>query len=130
MANGYYPLGADYDTRAPWNQKDNDAVTKDVNYTCTLSRTAPVSTTDYMPGTEWIDEEGYYYREGDDFSRTDWVDEFTDTYRTPRQLISLLADIAESFIAGVKPQKSINAWQSIAADCRGWEVDDEDAEEE
>ena len=127
--SGNYPMGAQYDPRAPWNQSEPDETTRDADYTCTLHRTAPVTTTDYVPGHCEIDEDGNYCREGDDFSDTNWMYEFTDLYRTPAKLIEILWEIAEDFAAGRLPMKSLSTWKSIAADCRGWEVDDEDADE-
>lgn len=123
-----YPAGAEYDSRAPWNQSDPEEAVRDINYSCTLMRTAPVSTTDYTPGhIEW-DEDGCF-REDDDFSDTDWMSDFTDQYRTPAQLISLLKDIARDFAEGRTPQKRKSTWEHIADDCEGWEIDDEYAEE-
>ena len=128
--SGYYPAGAEFDPRAPWNQTDPDEATRDVTYTCTIQRTVPVSTTEYTPGRDEQDEDGYYIHDDDDFSDTPWLTEFTDQYRTPAQLIALLREVALEFASGHIPKKRASTWQHIADDCDGWDVDDESAAEE
>ena len=127
--SGYYAPGTEFDTRAPWNQKDNDEATRNIDYSCTMHRVAPVSTVNYVPGCWEKDEDGFAFRNDDDFSDTDWVEEFNDQYRTPAKLIALLKEIATEFAAGHTVQKRLSTWQHIADDCEGWEVDDEYAEE-
>ena len=125
--SGYYPPGAEHDPNAPWNQSEPDAVTKEVEYSCTMRRTADVETTDYVPGTWERDEDGYVaVHDDDDFSDTDWMSEFKNQNRTPMQLIKMLADIATSFANGRIPEMRVSEWKDIAADCAGWELNDED----
>jgi len=129
MESGYYPPGAENDPRAPWNQSDPEPVTAAVEYSCTMCRTVNVETTDYVPGTtekEW-DGDGYVaVHYDDDFSDTDWMSEFKNQNRTPMQLIKMLADIATSFANGHIPEMRVSEWKDIAADCAGWELNDED----
>ncbi len=127
--SGYYPAGADYDPRAPWNQSDPDEAVRDICYSCNMTRTTAVSATDYVPGQVEKDEEGYTFRGDDDFSDTDWLSDFTDQNRTPAQLIAILKEIATEFAAGRTVKKRPVTWQHIAEDCEGWEIDDEYAEE-
>ncbi len=127
--SGYYPAGAEFDPRAPYNQRDPEEAVRNIDYSCVMHRTAQVATTDYIQ-SEWErDEDGFAYRSDDDFSETDWLTEFTDQYRTPDRLITLLREIATEFAAGRTPQKRISTWQHIAEDCEGWEIDDESTEE-
>lgn len=130
--SGYYPAGAEHDPNAPWNQSEPEPVSQDIEYSCTMRRTATVETTDYVPGSvekEW-DGEGYVaVRDDDDFSDTDWLGEYKEHYRTPQQLVNLLAEIASDFINGRIPEKRISEWKDIADDCKGWEIDEENAEE-
>lgn len=127
--SGYYPAGAEFDPRAPWNQSDPDEAVRDITYTCNMQRTAPVSTVNYVPGEWERDEDGYGYKNDDDFSDTDWLEDFTDQYRTPAKLIALLKEIATEFAAGRTVQKRPSTWQHIADDCDGWAMEDEYAEE-
>lgn len=129
--SGYYPPGAEDDPRAPWNQSDPDPVSQDIEYSCTMRRTANVETTDYVPGTvekEW-DGEGYVaVRDGDDFSDTDWLGEYKEQYRTPLQLIELLRETAKELAEGNIPEKRASFWRSVIEECEGWELEDEDTE--
>ncbi len=127
--SGYYAPGTEFDTRAPWNQSDPDEAVRDIDYSCTMHRVAPVSTTDYIQGEWERDEDGFACRSDDDFSDTNWLEEYTDQYRTPEQLIALLKEIATEMAAGRTVQKRASTWQHIADDCQGWEMDDECAEE-
>ena len=45
--SGYYPAGAEHDPNAPWNQSDPEPVSQDIEYSCTMRRTATVETTNY-----------------------------------------------------------------------------------
>ena len=53
-----------------------------------MRRTATVETTNYVPGTWEKDEDGFGYRDGDDFSDTDWLSAFKDTYRTRKNSLT------------------------------------------
>lgn len=129
--SGYYPTGAEYDPRDPWNQSDPEPVSQDIEYSCVMRRTANVETTDYRPGTivkEW-DGDGYVaVRDEDDFSDTDWLSDFKDTYRTPKELIDLLKETAKELADGKMPQKSKSFWKDVMADCEDWSIDDEETE--
>ena len=123
--SGYYPPGAEHDPNAPWNQSDPDPVEKEIDYSCTMRRTANVETTDYAPGTWERDEDGFGYRDGDDFSDTDWLSEFQSQYRTPKQLIELLRETAQELADGKMPEKPAKYWREVVADCDNWEIEDE-----
>lgn len=126
--SGYYPAGAEHDPNAPWNQSDHEPVSQDIEYSCTVRRTATVETTNYVPGTWEKDEDGFGYRDGDDFSDTDWLSDFKDTYRTPKELIDLLKETAKELADGKMPNKLKSFWQDIMADCENWSIDDEETE--
>ena len=129
--SGYYPAGAEHDPNAPWNQSDPEPVSQDIEYSCTMRRTANVETTDYVPGTvekEW-DGEGYVaVRDGDDFSDTDWLGEYKEQYRTPLQLIELLRETAKELAEGNIPEKRASFWRAVIEECEGWELEDEETE--
>lgn len=132
MSSAYYPMGAEFDPSAPWNDQGPDPVEKEVDYLCTLRRTAMIETTDYYPGhvgKEW-DGEGYVNNhDDDDFSDTNWLEDFKDTYRTPIELIGELRKIAEDALIGKMPDdKGESYWMDILADCSDWEIEDEEAD--
>ena len=129
--SGYYPMGAENDPRAPWNQSDQDPVSMDVEFSCSMRRTANVDITDYVPGNiekEW-DGDGYIsVRDDDDFSDTDWLGEYKGQHSTPHQLIKLLRETAKELAEGNIPKKRASFWCSVVKECEGWEIDDEFAD--
>ena len=99
--SGWYAPGTEFRSDAPWNE--SEVPEKDFEITCsqTLSRTATVTTNNYIPGAEGCDYEsdgeGGYIAEGwhddDDTSDTNWRDEYDACgYKTPLQLIQILRD--------------------------------------
>ena len=125
--SGYYPAGAEHDPNALWNSY-SEPVSQDIEYSCTMRRTATVETTNYVPGTWEKDEDGFGYRDGDDFSDTDWLSDFKDTYRTPKELIDLLKETAKELADGKMPNKPKSFWKDVMADCENWSIDDEETE--
>lgn len=59
MNNYDYPVGAEYDPRAPWNQVDPEPKKIEVTVSITLSKTVEVEVTDYI-AEEDSDEDGYH----------------------------------------------------------------------
>ncbi len=119
--SGYYPAGAEFDPRAPWNETavaEPEAVEREVEYTCTLRRSATVSTSDYDWGWRCVD-----------FSGTDWTGEWKRQRLTPHRLMGILESVAMELARGRVPERSCNEWKEIAESCQGWQVDDEEAEE-
>lgn len=57
VESGYYPVGAEYDPKAPWNQIDPEPRKIEVTVSITLSKTVEVEVSDYTTEEE-IDEEG------------------------------------------------------------------------
>jgi len=126
--SGYYPPGAEHDPNAPWNQSDPEPVSQDIEYSCIMRCTASVETTNYVPGAWEKDEDGFGFRDGDDFSDTDWLSDFKDTYRTPLELIDLLKETAKELADGKMPNKSKHFWKDVMTDCEGWQIEDEETE--
>ena len=106
-----YPCGlSDYTPDAPWN--DVDVPEKDFEITCSqsLSRTATVTTNNYIPGASGVDyepdDEGGYtacgWQDDDDTSDTNWSKEYDECgYKTPIQLIQLLKEYLEKDLNNV-----------------------------
>lgn len=63
--SGYYPLGAEHDPDAPWNQVDNPKREIEVTVSVTLSKTVKVKVSDYEVTTSGKDEDGEYFEESD-----------------------------------------------------------------
>lgn len=59
IESGYYPPGAEFDPRAPWNEIDPEPKKIEVTVSITLSKTVEVEVTDYT-AEEDSDEDGYH----------------------------------------------------------------------
>ena len=96
--NYHYPAGADTPD-APWNEVEVPEKEFEVTCSQSLSRTAIVTTNNYIPGASGVDyerdDEGGYtaigYQDPDDTSDTCWKDEYKNNgYTTPLELIGIL----------------------------------------
>ena len=68
--SGYYPLGAEHDPNAPWNQVDNPEREIEVTVSITLSKTVKIKVSDYEIIDSGKDEDGEYF-EDIDYSNCD-----------------------------------------------------------
>ena len=68
--SGYYPLGAEHDPNAPWNQVDNPEREIEVTVSVTLSKTVKIKVSDYEITDSGKDEDGEYF-EDIDYSNCD-----------------------------------------------------------
>ena len=133
--SGYYPPGAEYDPRAPWNQSDLPEKEFDAVCSQTLSKTDTVFTNNYIPGavdaeSEW-DGEGYqtvYNREPDDTANIIWRDEWHENdHYTPIQLIELFQKYLLDEVNGSNTVNRSNKFLNhIITECNGWVEDDTD----
>ena len=52
MESGYYPLGAEHDPNAPYNQVDPEPIEIEVTVSVTMSKTVKVKVNDYIDEIE------------------------------------------------------------------------------
>lgn len=149
LSNYGYSLN-DYSSNTPWND-EYYVPEKDFEVTCsqTLSRTAKVTTDNYIPGAEGCDYEpdgegGYNafgWHDDDDTSDTNWADEYKENgHYTPLQLIQMLKEYvlkdAERYLEEHKDDGPQNGKQPVeyhweykrllklAKECDGWSDDE------
>ena len=109
MSNlGDYPIGAKYDTNAPYNDDENPEVEIEVTVSVTLSKTVKVKVKDYDIVDEGKDENGNYYCDMD-FSET-----------------NLLAAVEEQIILPQDASLYVDVGSNLKAanDLSGWHVDE------
>ena len=129
--SGNYPLGAEYNPNAPWNQTNPEPVKVEVTISQSLSRSTTIEVTDYT-ATKYddieYDEDGYINRiEGIDydFSDSDLKGAYEEQEYTIPELLNylkayLIVDINECSKESGKRKKL----QHILNCCEGWEVDE------
>ena len=141
--NYNYPCGADTPD-APWNQVD--VPEKDFEITCSqsLSRTATVTTNNYIPGAEGCDyEEGvaFGWHDPDNTSDTNWADEYkSNGYKTPLELIEMLREYLEKDLRNIQrdmlpDDRSFKVTKArmlkgLIEECEAWTEDETDFEED
>lgn len=81
--SGYYPVGAEYDPNAPWNQKENPEREIEVTVSVTLSKTIKVMVSDYDVINSGKDEDGNYF-EDIDYSNCDLKEAVTNQELLPQ----------------------------------------------
>lgn len=108
--SGYYPIGAENDPSAPYNQKELFPKEVEVTVSITLSKTVKVITDEYNITSSGLDEDGHYF-EDVDFSECDFKQIVKDQIYLPN-------DGYKAFTINTK--KSKKAYN----DLKDWEVDD------
>jgi len=128
IESGYYPLGAEHDPHAPWNEREIPE--REFNVVCsqTLSKNVTVITDSYIPGDKGIDyEDGIAegWSDPDDTSNTNWAEEYHDNgYHTPLQLLELFKQFLEENKRNGLVFKSPKFTEDIIEECKDW-VEDE-----
>ena len=135
--SGYYPAGlTDNTPGCPWSEPE--VPEKDFEITCsqTLSRTATVTTTNYIPCCEEGYEDGVgYHDEWADTSETDWSKEYDENgYKTPLQLIQMLKGYLEDELKKWEevdkqdPHKwastQVRKFKGLIEECDSWTEDE------
>ena len=114
------PMGAEYDSRAPWNETENYPIERDCEVTETIARKVTLSTTDYVAEEDWDDEFGKCLSA--DTSETDWSDEYSNQECTALELIAKLKEYVEEDIKNTASNTSKGReLQRLLMACDGWE---------
>lgn len=131
--SGYYPAGAEFNTNAPWNEKEVPERDFEVNATFTLTKQCQITTNDYVPEESGQDEDGWWY---DEISTqdTDWEAAYKENYKTPLELIEILKKKCEDELAAIGDMKhgtysKRRELQNIIDSCKGWAYLDFDIDE-
>lgn len=123
------PMGAEYDSRAPWNQVENSEIERDCNVTETITREVTLLTTDYIAEDDWNDEFGKCISA--DTSETDWREEYINQEYTALELIARLKSYVEEDIKNTSPNTGKGReLQRLLSACSGWEQVELEVEEE
>ena len=123
------PMGAEYDSRAPWNETENYPVERDCEVTETIARKVTLSTTDYVAEEDWDDELGKCVSA--DTSDTDWAGEYSNQEYTVLELIDKLKEYVEEDIKNTSPNTGKGReLQRLLSACSGWEQVELNVEEE
>ena len=87
---GGYPIGAEHDSSAPYNQKDTSVKEFDVIISQTLSKSTTVYTNDYK---EEVDEDEEGKRLVTNTSDTNWLEAYKENHLTLPNLLKNVREI-------------------------------------
>lgn len=114
------PIGAEYDTNAPWNRVENSEIERDCEATEIISRRVTLSTSHYVAEEDWDGEFGKCIYE--DTSDTDWHEEYSNQEYTVLELIAKLKEYVEEDIKNTASNTSKGReLQRLLMACDGWE---------
>lgn len=129
--SGYYPPGAEFDSNAPYNQRDPEEVSVDVCVSQTLHKNTTIKTDDYIAESwEEYDEEGHrggiYYNFNESNLLKAWKD---DDYTIP-DLLNILKSYITKELEKENSRFREFTLNRILKACEGWEVDEEEVIQE
>lgn len=132
MSNDNYPLGAEFEPFAPYNQaEDPESEIIEVTVHQTFSKDVNIEVDNYYKIKDWDDGTGYYY--WNDYSGCnlkEYVEEqhltITDILKRVQELYKQHSDILDSSDIEVsQEQKKINHQLHILAEaCKGWDEEE------
>lgn len=117
IESGYYPIGAEHDPLAPWNQSEPPEEEIEVLVSITLSKSVKIKVSDYTVVDEGKDEDGNYFKSLD-FSDCDLKSAVEEQILLPYEVGQLLVDIDNN------PHKIPPKSEFMKEDLCGWNVDD------
>jgi hypothetical protein len=118
--SGYYPMGAEFDPNAPWNESEPDEVTRDCSVWTAVTKTMSIPTTNYV---------AYDPYDGPDLSDVNWGDEFETRCRDIPEILHDLCELVRKY-APVRVSKAEARYiRELLEDADGWETDEIHVEE-
>ena len=126
--SGYYPMGAENDPRAPWNETENTPREFGVEVECYLTKQSSIESSDYDEYAE-KDEDGTWISEvtTDDI---EWESEWAEQHHSVTDLLDMLAmrlqnelDEAEAdkTLTSVERKRRVRRLRNLISECEGWE---------
>ena len=117
--SGYYPAGAENDTRAPYNQEGQQQKDFTVLVSVTLEKSETITTDDYFSE---IEDDGSEYISTTD---TDWAAAYEKDCYTIPELLNELQALAKEQIERYRGLSRIERkYKNIIASAQGWKVVD------
>ena len=136
IESGYYPPGAEFASKAPWNEPNLKPVKVNVCISQTLHKNTTIKTTDYMvhkcgdcekdiDGNFIATEEGEY-----DFSNSDLVAAYHEDDFTILELLDELKQYIEEDLANSYSKTRKDTLKKMLKACENWQLDEEEVIQE
>ena len=119
--SGYYPVGAEYDPAAPWNERyQSRPISFECEITETLVKKGQIPTFCYSELYE-RDEDGYPIHEVTVDEDVDWENEYQENCITVCELIDLLKTYVQKDLASTDKNSLLGKHlQDVLNACDGW----------
>lgn len=114
---GNYPMGADNDPRAPWNEVELPEIERECEAYFEVRKNMYIATRNYVS----------YGFDDEDTSDVDWRSEYGERLHDPAELIEALAEVVRRY-ADV-PQREQERVRRLLKEASGWEVENMIVEE-
>ena len=112
------PWGAEYDPRAPYNQKRNDERLFDIEVTFQMSKKTSVKTDDYVDEYDEYDDAVYTST-----AETDWKRAYEKWHYTLPELLDKLREYVKRDMESCTESRRSHL-EHLLEECEGWEVYD------
>ena len=131
MESGYYPLGAEHDPNAPYNQVDPPEMEFTVTATFSVDKEVTVKTSDYVAEEDWDDDMGKC--ESIDTSDTDWIAVYQEQHESIEDLLCAFKELLDEHITTmiddmqchIEIDKArLKRFQYLKSECEGWVTHD------
>ena len=117
--SGYYPMGAEFDASAPYNEVAIPEREFEVTCSQTLSKSTSIWTDNYTP--EYDDENGHAYADTFD---TNWREVYKDVAMTPLDIINACETLAKYLLEQGTTSIGPLHMKELIKECEGWNDDD------
>lgn len=131
MESGYYPLGAEHDPNAPYNQVDPPEMEFKVTATFSVDKEVTVRTSDYVTEEDWDDDMGKC--ESIDTSDTNWIAAYQEQHESIEDLLCAFKELLDEHITTmiddmqchIEIDKArLKRFQYLKSECEGWVTHD------
>lgn len=131
MESGYYPLGAEHDPNAPYNQVDLPEMEFKVTATFSVDKEVTVRTSDYIAEEDWDDDMGKY--ESIDTSDTNWIAAYQEQHESIEDLLCAFKELLDEHITTMINDMQchieidkvrLKRFQYLKSECEGWVTHD------
>ena len=131
MESGYYPLGAEHDPNAPYNQVDPPEIEFKVTATFSVDKEVTVRTSDYVTEEDWDDDMGKC--ESIDTSDTNWIAAYQEQHESIEDLLCAFKELLDEHITTmindmqchIEIDKArLKRFQYLKSECEGWVTHD------
>ena len=119
--SGYYPAGAEFDPRAPWNEVEPEEITRNCDVWTAVRKTMSIPTTNYV---------SYDPLDDPDTSDVDWGDEFAVRCRDIPEILKELCELVRKYApVTLASKRELRYIKELLEDAEGWETEETHVEE-